>query len=88
MLRKEDGTEFRGEAEIAKEVASYFANLFTSSQPQDCEQIFEGIPRTITKAMNRNLTRPVEDQEITIFSMNPNKAPGPHGMTPIFFQKY
>lgn len=37
MLRNEDGTECRGEAKIEKEIASYFENLFTSSQPQDCE---------------------------------------------------
>lgn len=53
MLRKENGTECRWEVEISKKVASYFENLFTSSRPQDCEQIFEGIPRTITEAMKK-----------------------------------
>lgn len=33
MLQKEDGLKCKGEEEIAKEIASYFENLFTSSQP-------------------------------------------------------
>lgn len=40
--------------------------------------------------MNRNLTRPVEDQEIkqALFLINPNKVTCHDGMPPSFFQKY
>ena len=40
--------------------------------------------------MNSKLTRLVTKQEISqaIFSMHPNKAPRPNGMSTIFFQKF
>lgn len=90
MIQKEDGTECWGEEEIAREIANYFENVFTTTFPQDCEEVFEGIPRIVTESMNINLTKPVEGLEIrqALFTMHPNKAPGPDGMTPLFFQHY
>lgn len=40
-----------------------------------------GMRRSITDAMNVELTMPAEEKEITkaIFSMNPHKAQGPDG---------
>ena len=40
--------------------------------------------------MNRILVNAVDENEIktAIFSMNPNKAPGSDGMSPLFFQTY
>lgn len=46
-----------------------------------------GMRRSITDAMNVELTMSMEEKKSkkTIFSMNPYKAPGPDGMTPLFF---
>lgn len=43
-----------------------------------------------TEELNAELLRPVETEEVkhALFQMNPDKAPGPDGMTPGFFQKY
>lgn len=73
----EEETEYVEKREIAGElIARYFENLFTAGNPQDCDDIFEGLPRTINETMNRKLTRPVEDYEIkqALFVMHPNKA--------------
>lgn len=75
---------------MAGEIAKHFEKLFTSDQPGDCAEVLDGIPRTISELMNRNLTRAVEDHEVkkALFSMNPNKAPKPNRMTPSFYQQY
>ena len=51
-------------------------------------EILEGIPHSITQEMNTNLTKSVKEEEIKValFSMQPDKAPGQDGMTPLFFQ--
>ena len=53
-------------------------------------EILEGIPTKITDQMNRILVKPVDEHEIktAVFSMNPNKAPGNDGMSPLFYQTY
>ena len=40
--------------------------------------------------MNKYLIKPIDDKEVkaTIFSMHPNKAPNPDGMSSLFFQKH
>lgn len=84
----ENEREVKGQAEITGEITKYFETLFTTSQPRDCEEIFEGMPRTISETMNVNLTRVVDGQEIrkAIFSMHPHKAPGPDAMS-LYFSK-
>lgn len=75
---------------IVGEIARYFESLFTFANPGECYEVLEGVPKTITEAMNRNLTRTIENQEIkhALFSMHPHTAPGPNGIPPNFFQKY
>lgn len=71
-VRQEDGGECRGEKDIARAFARHFERLFTSDQPNDCDEIINGIPRTISESINRNMSRQVDDQEIrkALFSMN------------------
>lgn len=89
-IKTDEGISYTEEGEIWEVRAKYFANLFTKAQPQECDQIFEGILRIITKSMNRKLIRSVKDHEIkkALFSIYPNKAPGPEGMPPLFFQNF
>lgn len=89
-IEKMSGGWCNTEQEMGEEIAKYFQHLFTSSQPSDFEEILGGIPRTITVDMNKSLTRPVSEDEIrrALFSMQPNTAPGPDGMSPIFYQKF
>ena len=68
----------------------YFHNLFTSSTPEDCEEAFRFITASVTEDMNTLLTRAPSEEEIkeAVFAINPEKAPGPDGMTSLFFQKF
>lgn len=90
VLQKRSGEWCEGEEETCKEILDYFTQIFSSDKPGDFAEILQGIPQTVTAAMNRKLIRPVTDQEISqaVFSMHPNKSPGPDGMSPAFFQKF
>lgn len=89
-IQREDGTWTSSEKEVGEEMACYYQQLFDSQGVEGVEEMLNGIPNTITDYMNANLTRTVTEKEIqtALFSMNPNKASGPDGMTPLFFQKF
>lgn len=63
--------------------------MYTSDRPV-WEEIIDNIPTTITDTQNKELVKPVTDKEVNdaLFQMHPDKAPGPDGMTPAFFQKH
>ncbi|XP_071902615.1 uncharacterized protein [Coffea arabica] len=63
-IQKAQGGWCENDAEIGEEVAEYYRKLFTSSQPDDFEEILNGIPKTITTEMNLQLTKPVTEKEV------------------------
>ena len=90
VLQKSGGDWCKSGKDIEEEIEGYFRGLFTSSNPQLFDTVLEGIPQVITRQMNQRLVRPVSEEEVrkAVFSLHPNKAPGPDGMTPIFFQQF
>ena len=76
--------------DIEKELSEYYNDLFTTTNPDNFENILAKIPSTISGQMNEQLIKPMEEKEIrqALFSMHPNKAPGTDGMSPLFFQHY
>lgn len=85
-LLNENGAVCESEEDLEEEIQHYYNNLFTSSSPHGWQEMLQGMPRSITSALNQLLTKPVEDTEIkrALFAMNPQKAPGPDGMSLIF----
>ncbi|XP_023634308.1 uncharacterized protein LOC111829455 [Capsella rubella] len=67
----------------------YFNELFSTSNPSAFEEALGGIQTLISEEENRSLTQAVTEKEIkdALFMMNPEKAPGPDGMTALFFQQ-
>lgn len=90
QLEKKGRGECNSKEEVLEEVSKFYETLFTSEDMGSWESKVDGIDSTITKHINSRLIRPVEHNEIKIalFSMNPNKAPGMNGMTPLFFQSF
>ena len=89
-LQKKDRNWCNIEKEIQEELVSYYQNLFASIGPDNLGVVLEGVPCSITSQMNARLIKPVDDAEIkeAVFSMLPDKASSPDGMSPYFFQKF
>ena len=66
----------------------FYANLFTSSNPCNLEQILEGIQPVVIEDMRIALAKPfvVEEVECEINDMAPLKALRLDGMSPLFYQ--
>ena len=74
---------------IAKVAVSYFKNLYITSYPTSIPEVLDTIPTKVTANMYRFLIQEFtrEEVEAALKQMHPN-APGPDGMSAIFFQKY
>ncbi|CAA7045137.1 unnamed protein product [Microthlaspi erraticum] len=75
--------------EVEDVAVSYFDKLFTSSLPGDFTGVLEHMPHLITAQENEVLVRHATESEVhdALFMMHPEKAPGPDGMTTLFFPR-
>ena len=76
------------EKQIREALVDYFKQIFTSTMPSNFDQILQGIDTKVTPPMNANLTREftADEVELALKQMKPLTAPGPDGMSPIFFK--
>uniref|UniRef100_A0A2N9GNK1 RNase H type-1 domain-containing protein n=1 Tax=Fagus sylvatica TaxID=28930 RepID=A0A2N9GNK1_FAGSY len=89
-LRDNMGTLHETNEGMASLPINYYENLFTTSQPEQIDDVMAKVSRVVTEEMNKALiyefTTP--KVELAIKQMAPTKAPGPDGMPPVFYQKY
>ncbi|CAA0811523.1 Unknown protein, partial [Striga hermonthica] len=77
-LIKLTGEPCRSRSESLKEVADFLTKLFTSDNPTMEAEVLIDIPKSISEEMNKNLIKPVTEEEIrqALWAMDPHKAPG------------
>ena len=90
MLRDSEGRWQSEEGIYTKILMDFYANLFTTSNPQNLDRIMDGVQKVVTKEMNSKLAAiyTMEEVELAIKEVAPLKAPRPNGMPPLFYQTY
>lgn len=89
-MLNQDGLWVDNEVGVEHLAENYFETLFTTSDPQVFDSALQEVPVLITEEMNKSLTKVISPEEVkrALFSLNPDKAPGPDGMTAFFYQHY
>lgn len=84
-----EGTWRESDVEIRNVIEDYFSQLFTAST-LDGKLSEREIVKRISTADNEQLLAEVTYEEVkqAVFSMHPDKAAGPDGLNPAFFQSF
>ena len=73
---------------VEKVEVDYFEELFTTTSPTEFDDFLTEVTPGLTPQMNQRLLRLATEDDVreALFMMHPEKAPGPDGMTALFFQ--
>lgn len=76
--------------QITATILKFYADLFTSADLDNIEEVVEVIPRVVIAEMNDNFIRDftMEEVETALKQMSPMKAHGPDSMPPLFYKTY
>ncbi|XP_019159684.1 PREDICTED: uncharacterized protein LOC109156288 [Ipomoea nil] len=88
-LKNDYGNWVEGEA-MTGVILDYFRNIFCTNGTGDGDEFYEKVPLRVIQAHNDSLLRPFQLEEVksALFSMFPDKAPGPDGINPGFYQHF
>lgn len=89
-LKREDGVWVEGEEHLKDHGASYFFNLFTSTAGPRSDEILRTVSPRVNAQMNESLCAEYTEEEIkeALFNIGDLKAPGPDGMSAVFFKSF
>ncbi|XP_019178278.1 PREDICTED: uncharacterized protein LOC109173495 [Ipomoea nil] len=88
-LLNENGVWVEGQ-DMNNVVINYFSIIFATSNPVCEDPLFDEFGPRVTTEQNEALLCPYDVAEVktAIFAMYPDKAPGPDGMNPGFYQRF
>lgn len=89
-LKTEDGRWITSRDDLGNHFISSFSQLYTSSSPSLGPEIASLIPPLVTEDENFLLCRVPDEREIwlAVRSLGATKAPGPDGITALFFHSF
>lgn len=89
-LRDNDGVWQNDDHIFSSLLIGFYEKLFTTSNPHSMDQILDGVQEVVTNSMRTKLAQPYTKSEVdrAIKDMAPLKAPGPDGMSPLFYHTY
>ncbi|XP_074342552.1 uncharacterized protein LOC141680149 [Apium graveolens] len=88
-LQNEEGAWVDWQNGLQNHITQFYTDLFTGAHTNHVE-VIDAVSQSISQTHNRELLQEVTKDEVSLvlFQMHPDKAPGPDGMTPAFFQKH
>ena len=92
-LKNEDSTVITEQATISTEVKNFFENLYNDEEyiSQYCmEEMVRDIPALISPEERLRLESSISKEEVkkAIWSLHPDKAPGPDGFPICFYRTF
>ena len=90
VIEDEHGSEFHDEDQIAATISCYYQAIFTAGQRSDDSVVAEALAPKVTDDLNRHLTSTptLVEIKVAVFSIHPDKAPGPDGFSTGFYHSF
>lgn len=92
-VSREDGTRLDKPEEVKEEIVGFFQNLLSATPGRpgiDIDTLSRALPKRLPPDLCEALASEVSADEVrdVLFSLKDGKAPGPDGITALFFKHY